>query len=82
MNDDTMVEFGKWLSNKRHIQGISIREAAKKIGIEPSYYCKIENGQRNDLRLSTIEKVAKVFPINDFILERFSYSTIDKNTDK
>ena len=80
--NDTMVEFGKWLSNKRHIQGISIREAAKRIGIEPSYYCKIENGQKNDLRLSTVEKVAKVFPINDFILAKFSQSAIDKATGK
>ncbi|MCK9576572.1 MAG: helix-turn-helix domain-containing protein [Clostridia bacterium] len=82
MNDDIIEKFGKWLADKRHTQELSIRAMAAKIGIEPSYYCKIENGLRNDLRLSTIKKIDKAVPVKDFIISYFSTNDIDKTCNK
>jgi len=82
MSKETMKKFGEWLSEQRHEQELSIRETAKRIGIESSYYCKIENGLRDDLRLSTVEKINKVFPIGSFIIPLFSKLPIDKTNNK
>jgi transcriptional regulator with XRE-family HTH domain len=82
MNKEIMKQFGEWLTVQRHAQELSIRETAKRIGIESSYYCKIENGLRDDLRLSTVEKINKVFPIGSFIIPLFSKLPIDKTNNK
>ena len=81
-NKETMRKFGKWLAQKRHEKELSIREASKMIGIESSYYCKIENGLCNDLKLSTIRKINKIFPMGSFIIPLFSKLPIDKTNDK
>jgi len=82
MSKEIMKQFGEWLTGQRHVQELSIRETAKRIGIESSYYCKIENGLRDDLRLSTVEKIDKVFPMGSFIIPLFQKLPIDKTNNK
>jgi transcriptional regulator with XRE-family HTH domain len=70
--NEFMESFGKWLAVQRKLSGMSIRQTAEKAGLEPSFYCKIENGLRKDIRLSTIAKIGSVFETKSFIKSFFA----------
>ncbi|WP_346234544.1 helix-turn-helix transcriptional regulator [Lysinibacillus telephonicus] len=54
--------FGKILKERRVLLGYSQQEVAKKIGIERSYYSKIENGLRPSVKVA--QKISEVLDVD------------------
>jgi transcriptional regulator with XRE-family HTH domain len=45
----SIAPFGEYLSNARRERGYSIREVARRIGVEPSAVSRLEDGTRGTL---------------------------------
>ena len=60
----------RWLKELREKSKLSQLEVAKKLDISESYYCLIENGERQkDLDLSLAIKLSKLFGVSvDYII--------------
>lgn len=65
-----MKKLKKWLKKLRENKKLSQLEVAKKLDISESYYCLIENGERQkDLDLSLVLKLSKLFDVSvDYII--------------
>ena len=61
----------KWLKELREKKNLKKGEVAKLLGVAPSYYCMIENGERQSkMTIDTAQKLAKIFDVSlDFILQ-------------
>ena len=73
----------EWLKTARNEKGITMADMADKLGISESYYCLIENGDRQKkmdiellIRLSLILEISK-----SRILEYEQCSSLSKNID-
>lgn len=54
-----------WMKNLRETSGLTMKEAAAKLGISESYYCAIENGTRKkEMGLNLISGLAKTFGVS------------------
>nr|DAW98844.1 MAG TPA: Helix-turn-helix XRE-family like protein [Caudoviricetes sp.] len=54
----------KWLKELREKKNLKQSEVAKLLGVAPSYYCMIENGERQSkMKIDTAQKLAKVFDV-------------------
>jgi transcriptional regulator with XRE-family HTH domain len=51
--------FGEFLKAKRLALDLSLREFAKKVGMQPSNYCNVEAGVLPPPRGETLERIAK-----------------------
>lgn len=54
----------EWLKNSRKEKGITMSELANKLGISESYYCLIENGERQKrMDISLLAKLSDALNI-------------------
>lgn len=58
-----MSTFGNFVREKRLALGLSLREFAKKIGLQPSNYCNIENDGLKPPKADVLDKMLKVLSI-------------------
>ena len=58
-----MKTFGEYVKELRQKLGISLREVARRIEIEPSYLSDIERGRRNAPAKDKLEKLASILEI-------------------
>lgn len=59
-----------WMKKAREEAGYSMKQAAEKLDISESYYCEIENGNRQkSLDLSFAMRISSVFglPVKDIL---------------
>lgn len=60
-----MVILKKWLKKLRTKNKLSQLDMAKKLDISESYYCLIENGERQKkLDLSMVTKLSEIFGVS------------------
>lgn len=68
MEKDTIERLRAHLRKLREIRGISQEEFAHLAGIDYKFYQSIEAGRRKELRVSTIERIAKVYDLEVYQL--------------
>ncbi|MFF2531216.1 helix-turn-helix domain-containing protein [Brevibacillus sp. NPDC058079] len=66
-----MVEFGKWVHEKRMEKGWSLELLARKSKVEKSYIHRLERGDRANPGFIVVYRLAKVFgrSLDDIIRE-------------
>ena len=60
----------KWLKEKRTERNMTMKDIAEKLGISESYYCSIENGERQkkmDITLVAGLSVALEVPVSEIM---------------
>lgn len=57
------MTFGAYVKGLREAKGFSVREVARRLGVEPSYVSKIEGGERQASE-SVLESLAGVLGVN------------------
>jgi len=69
MTSDTGTKLAKRLKELREQRGWTQEDAARKCKMEYKYYQRYESKKPRDMRLSTLEKIAKAFGMepNDMI---------------
>ena len=61
----------KWLRDLRNEKGFTMKDMGDKLGISESYYCAIENGERQKrMDMITASKLASIFdiPISQIVI--------------
>jgi transcriptional regulator with XRE-family HTH domain len=58
----------------REAKGLTQETFAEKAGLAYKYYQHVESGRRRDIRLSTIEKLAKALDLEPFQLLNFDFT--------
>lgn len=71
MNTTTTKKLAKRLKSLRMERGLTQEEAARMCGMEYKYYQRYETFQPRDMRMSTMEKIAKGFDIPLWKLLKF-----------
>lgn len=66
-----MEKFGEYLKNLRLKKDISLREFAKKLGIQPSYLSDIEQGKRNAPSKEKQEQIIRELNLNEQETDKF-----------
>ena len=64
----TRPTVGSRIRARRLQQKLSQQDAAAKAGMDPSEWSRIESGQRNNLQLDTLTRVAQVLKCSVFSL--------------
>lgn len=59
MANDTATKLLARVKERREARGLSQEAFAEKAGLGYKYYQHVESGRRRDIRLSTLEKLAK-----------------------
>ena len=76
-----LESFGKYLLKLRKKQNVSVKIAAKKIGISNTYLYQVESGKKALCDPLTFRKIAKVYEASIFdILEKAGYWKRKKST--
>lgn len=68
MEKETIERLRGHLRKLREIRGVSQEEFAHLAGIDYKFYQSIEAGRRKELRVSSIEKIAKVYGLQAYQL--------------
>ena len=63
MANDTATKLLARVKELREARGLSQEAFAEKAGLGYKYYQHVEAGRRRDIRLSTLEKLAKAFQV-------------------
>ncbi|MBU0766484.1 helix-turn-helix domain-containing protein [Patescibacteria group bacterium] len=64
MSTSTSKKLAKRIKELRLERGLTQEEAAKKCGLKYKYYQEYEGKKPRDMRLSTMDRIAKGFNIN------------------
>ena len=64
MSSATAKKLAKRIKELRLERGLTQEEAAKKCGLKYKYYQEYEGKKPRDMRLSTMEKIAKGFGVS------------------
>ena len=64
----TLERLRSHLRKLRELRGLSQEEVAHQAGIDYKFYQSIEAGRRKELRVSTIERIAKVYGLEAYQL--------------
>lgn len=63
MFNQKIVSFGEFIRNLRETAGLSLRNIAQQLEIDPSLLAKIERNERK-ANFEFIEKISKIFDVN------------------
>ena len=78
--------FGEQLRQLREIAGLTLREVATNVEIDPSLLAKIERNQRQPTRL-LIKKIADFYRVSpkelleEFLSDQIAYKILDEEAD-
>ena len=62
----------KWLKDLRSEKRMSMKEVASKLGISESYYCAIENGERQKrMDITLVSSLASIFGVTIATIAQF-----------
>ena len=65
MSRNEVMKLREWLKKSRKDKGITMSDISEKLGISESYYCLIENGERQkSLDLAYASKLAELFNVS------------------
>lgn len=77
-----MEKFGEYIKKLRQKIGLSLREVARRLEIEPSYLSDIERGRRNAPIKEKLDKLASILKIeNSKIYEFYDLAKEGKQTE-
>lgn len=64
MKRNEVIKLREWLKKSRKDKGITMSDISEKLGISESYYCLIENGERQKrMDISLLIKLADILEI-------------------
>jgi len=67
------MKIGEVIKIARKMRGVSLRQAAKEIGISNSYLCQIEKESCNNLSFKLMLKIFKYYNISHKMLNDIEY---------
>lgn len=80
------ITFGEHLRTLRETTGLSLREVAMKINIDPSLLAKIERNERQPTK-QLIKQISLFFEVdekelqNEFLSDQIAYKILDEEAD-
>ena len=85
-NDKEHITFGEQLRELREKAGLTLREVASNIEIDPSLLAKIERNQRQPTK-RLIKNIADFFKVNErklleeFLSDQIAFKILEENVD-